>query len=133
MKRPQNTGNFLFSWGLNLIMNYELAVLAIIIFIVRIFVPDIPLAVPVGILVFWLVLFFVITLVLTFLIKDVPDDGTSTGRPGTIQPKFSSSGKYRPEQQNAASSQSADVPVSFAQENAEADKGQEDQHVDEIR
>lgn len=82
MKRPTIDGGFWFSFGLNLIMNYEGAI-AFVVLIICHFVFSIPLWIPLLVLGLWVGGVFLVTLVLSFIIKDAPSNASGNGTRNT--------------------------------------------------
>lgn len=91
MRKPLVSGGFWFSFGLNLLMNYEGAVLAGILLICH-FAFQLPLWIPLAVLGIWFASIFLITAVLAFVVKDAPSNPSGTGKPGAGTVRFSSRG-----------------------------------------
>ena len=91
MRKPTIDGGFWFSFGLNLVMNFEGAI-AFAIALVCHFVFQIPIWIAWLILGLWVGGVFLVTLILSILARGAPsnDSGTGTGKTGTV--RFSSHG-----------------------------------------
>ena len=91
MRRPSIDGGFWFSFGLNLVLNYEGAI-AFALALVAHFVFDIPIWIAWLILVFWVGGIFLVTLVLSFLMRNGSSNPSGTGSAGAGTVRFSSRG-----------------------------------------
>jgi len=66
-KRTHSGGGFLICLVVNMVLNWELGLLALVLFVARIWFPVIPIWVPLGVLGLWFFIPFFITLVLSVL------------------------------------------------------------------
>ena len=91
MRRPSIDGGFWFSFGLNLVLNYEGAI-AFVLALVAHFVFQTPIWIAWLILGLWVGGIFLVTLVLSFFMRNASSNPSGTGSAGAGTVRFSSRG-----------------------------------------
>ena len=91
MRKPTVDGGFWFSFALNLAMNFEGAIAAVVLFVCH-FAFGIPLWVPLAVLGLWFGGIFAVTLALSVLTRDAPSNDAGNGFRNQPSTRFSSRG-----------------------------------------